>query len=156
CRGGCSIPSRRRNRCAAITEHVDLTGAAGQMRVLDTLSSICVARPVKVENTCLLKPPVMMVSGLPPLFQIDCRTFLSWPSLKLRAVPSVRAPVPSAAEGSAPEAPFEVLVLSHDSTVAVLRAVESLPVTLAWLVPTRIDSMSRLSSMPLSISWYSS
>ena len=36
-----------------------------------------VARPVKVENTCLLNAPVKIMSGLPPLVQIDCSTVLS-------------------------------------------------------------------------------
>jgi hypothetical protein len=60
---------------------------------------------VQVENTCLLKPPVMTMSGLPPLFQIDCSTLFRFASVKARWVPSVRLPVPSAADGSAPEAP---------------------------------------------------
>ena len=115
--------------------------------------SIGVARPVKLENACLLKPPTMIMSGLPPAFQIDCSTVLRFASVNARCVPSIRVPVPSAAEGSEPVAPFDVLLLIQDSTEAVLRAVVSLPVTLAWLVPTRIASMSRLSSRPLSISW---
>jgi hypothetical protein len=105
---------------------------------------------VKVENTCLLKPPTMITSGLPPELQADCSTDLSCASVNTRWLPSVRVPVPSAADGSEPD--LLVLVLIQDNTEAVLRAVESEPVTLAWLVPTRIDSMSRLSSRPLSIS----
>src|SRR5580698_2643302 len=100
------------------------------MIFLPLVSSIGEARPVKVENTCLLKPPTMIVSGLPPLFQIDCSTVLRFASVKIRCVPSLREPVPSAADGSAPETPFEVLLLSQDSTEAVLRAVASAPVTL--------------------------
>src|SRR5207302_8399777 len=74
---------------------------------------------------------------------------------KARCVPSVRVPVPSAADGSAapPAEPFDVLLLIQESTEAVTRAVVELPVFLAWLVPQRMPSMSRLSSMPLSISW---
>jgi len=49
----------------------------------------------------------MMVSGLPPEFQMLCSTALRLASVKARWVPSVRVPVPSAAEGSAPPAPFE-------------------------------------------------
>ena len=95
----------------------------------------------------------MMMSGLPPLFQIDCSTVLRSASVNARCVPSVRVPVPSAAAGSEPAAPFDVLVLIQDRIEAVLRAVVSSPAFLAWLVPTRIASMSRLSSRPLSISW---
>src|SRR6266850_3728660 len=99
----------------------------------DLVSSVGVARPVKVDITCLLKPPSMMVSGLPPLFQMLCSTALRLASVKARCVPSVRLPVPSAAEGSAPPAPFDVLVLIQERIEAVLRAVESEPVTLAML-----------------------
>ncbi len=74
--------------------------------------------------------------------------------MKARCVPSVRVPVPSAAAGSAapPAVPFDVFDLIQESTEAVLRAVVSLPVFFAWLVPQRIVSMSRFSSRPLSIS----
>src|SRR5712692_9068096 len=71
------------------------------MIFFDLVSSVGVARPVKVDITCLLKPPSMMVSGLPPLFQMLCSTALRFASVKARCVPSVRVPVPSAAEGSA-------------------------------------------------------
>src|SRR3954471_24486609 len=126
---------------------------------LALVSSVGVARPVKVENTCLLKPPVKIVSGLPPLFQIFCSTDFSCASVKARWVPSVRVPAPSAAAGSAapPALPLSVLVLIQDRIDAVLRGlVVPSPAALAWLVPKRIDSMSRLSSRPLSVSWYSS
>ena len=79
----------------------------------------------------MLKPPVMIRSGLPPAFQIDCSTVFRFVSVNRRCVPSVRVPVPSAAEGSEPEAPLELLLLIQDSTEAVLRAVESLPAALA-------------------------
>jgi len=48
--------------------------------------------------------------------------------------------------------PFEVLLAIQDRIEAVWRAVVVLPVTLAWLVPTKVVSMSRFSSRPLSIS----
>ena len=40
----------------------------------------------------------------------------------------------------------------HETTDANLRTTVVEPVALAWLVPTRLNSMSRLSSKPLSIS----
>src|SRR5262245_25885827 len=67
----------------------------------------------------------MMVSGLPPEFQIDCSTAFRLASVKARCVPPVRVPVPSAADGSAPPAPFDVLVLIQERIEAVLRATAS-------------------------------
>ena len=88
---------------------------------LDFASWIGEARPTKVENCCLLKAPVKMVSGLPPLVQIDCSVVFSCASVKARCVPSVRVPVPSAAEGSAapPAEPLDVLLLIQERTEAV-------------------------------------
>src|SRR6185312_11508144 len=89
-----------------------------------------VARPVKVENACLLNAPSMIVSGLPPLVQIEDKTVFMRASVNASCVPSVRVPVPSAADGSAgePATALDVLVLIHDRMEAVLRAVVSLPV----------------------------
>ncbi len=95
------------------------------MIFLALVSSIGDARPVKVENTCLLKPPVMITSGLPPAFQTACSTVLRLASVKMRCVPSVRVLAPVAAAGSEPPAPLLVLVLIQDSTEAVVRAVAS-------------------------------
>jgi hypothetical protein len=87
-------------------------------------SSIGEARPVKVENTCLLKAPVMILFGLPPFVQMPPSTFLRRFSVNgIRLVASVRVPVPSAAAGSAPAVPDEaeflsVLVLIHEMTDA--------------------------------------
>jgi hypothetical protein len=53
----------------------------------------------------------MIMSGLPPAFQIDCSTLLRFASVNARWVPSVRVPVPSAAEGSEPVAPFRRIAL---------------------------------------------
>ena len=96
----------------------------------------------------------MMVPGLPPLVQIEDNTLFSRASVNAICVPSARLPVPSIGDGSAgePAVPFEVLDAIHDRIEAVLRGVEVSPVTLAWLVPTRMVSMSRLSSRPFSIS----
>src|SRR5262249_18431513 len=98
---------------------------------------------------CLLKPPTMIMSGLPPAFQIDCSTLLRFASVKARCVPSVRVPVPSAAAGSEPPAPFDVLLLIQDSTEAGLRAVVSLPVTWRWWVRAGFASFARLGSEAL-------
>src|ERR1700692_4863935 len=116
------------------------------MIFFDLVSSTGVARPVKVEKVCLLKAPVMITSGLPPALQIEDSAALRLASVKARWVPSVRVPVPSAADASAPPAPFWVFDFTHERIEARLRAVVALPVFFAWLVPTRIDSMSRLSS----------
>src|SRR5918912_353912 len=101
---------------------------------------MAVDRPVKVENTCLLKAPVMIVPGLPPLFQIVDNTDLSRASVKAICVPSVRMAVPSATDGSAapPAVPLDVLETIHDRMDALLRGVTVSPTTLAWLVPTRM------------------
>src|SRR5262245_18179600 len=95
--------------------------------VLVAWSWVGVPRPTKVENTCLLKPPSMMTSGLPPAIQISCRTFLSWLSVNARGVPSTRVLEPSAEVGSAapPAEPLSVLVLIQDRTDAYLRATPS-------------------------------
>src|SRR5262249_61993868 len=97
----------------------------------DWVSSVGVARPVKVENTCLLKAPVKIVSGLPPAVHAALSTVLSRASVNTVCVPSVRVPVPSAAAGSAPPAPFAVLVLIQDRIEAGLRAVGGAPATVA-------------------------
>src|SRR4029077_20391348 len=106
---------------------------------------MAVDRPVKVENTCLLKAPVMMVPGLPPLVQIEESTDFSRASVNaIWELASVRIPVPSIGVGSAgePAVPFDVLLAIQDRIEAVLRGVEVLPATLAWLVPTRMLSIS--------------
>src|SRR5215471_2040718 len=89
--------------------------------------SIGVDRPVKVENTCLLKAPVLMTFGLPPATQMPFRTALSFASVKAAWVPSVRVPVPLAAAGSEPPVPLEVFDLIQERTEARLRAVASAP-----------------------------
>ena len=45
----------------------------------------------------MLKAPVMIVSGLPPLVQIEDSTLFSRASVNASWLPSVRVPVPSAA-----------------------------------------------------------
>src|SRR3569833_119741 len=113
---------------------------------------MAVDRPVKVENTCLLKAPVRIVPGLPPLIQIEDSTLFRRASVNAIWVPSLRVPVPSVTDGSAgePAVPFDVLDAIHDRIEAVSRGVVVLPLTLAWLVPTRRVSISRLSSRPFS------
>src|SRR6185437_11651537 len=104
-----------------------------------------VPRPVKPENACLLKLPNRILFGRPPesyaFFRAAFRSFSTnarWVALSTRRL------VPSAAVGSAPvPPPLMVLVLIHDNTSASFGAVEELPVTLAWLAPVRIDSISR-------------
>src|SRR5258707_15706086 len=108
--------------------------------------SIGVERPVNVENCCLLKAPVMMTSGLPPATQIELKTVFRFASEKETCAPSVRVPVPSAEAGSEPVPFLKVLEKIHDTTEAVRRASDD---HLAWVLPHRIDSMSRLSSRPL-------
>src|SRR5260221_4150801 len=108
--------------------------------------SMGVDRPVKVENACLLKAPVIMTSGLPPATQIEFKTVFIFASVKPTCAPSVRVPVPSAEVGSEPVPFLKVLEKIHETTEAVRRASDD---RLAWLLPHRIDSMSRLSSRPL-------
>src|SRR5262249_12420853 len=111
--------------------------------------------PVKVENTCLLKAPVRMVPGLPPLVQIDDSTDFSRASVKAICVPSVRVPVPSAAAGSAapPAVPLDVFDTIPDSTARLMRGVEELARSLAGWVPDRLASRARLSWRPFRIPW---
>src|SRR5438093_8606198 len=117
---------------------------------------MAVDRPVKVENTCLLKAPVKMTSGLPPLVQIEDNTDFSSASVNaICTLASTRMPVPSLGfEGSAgePAVPFDVLLEIQERIEAVFRGVLVLPAALAWLV-SRMLSISRFNSRPLSISW---
>src|SRR5260221_1824539 len=112
----------------------------------DDACSIGVDRPVNVENCCLLKAPVITTSGLPPAVQIEFKTVFMFASVKATCAPSVRVPVPSAEAGSEPVPVLKVLEKIHDTTEAVRRASDD---RLAWLLPPRIGSISRLSSRPL-------
>ena len=76
-----------------------------------------------------------MVSGLPPSFQINCRTGFRSASVKARCVPSVRVARPSSVTGDAPGAvPKLSFVPIQDNTLASLRATPSAPDTFAVLL----------------------
>ena len=80
---------------------------------------------MKVENICLLKPPVMIVSGLPPLSPDRVQDGLQrlFGEDALRAVGSRAGAVGRRGIAGEPAVPLTVLDLIHDRIEAVWRAV---------------------------------
>ena len=129
---------------------------------IDTLSLASlyfVATPLNAEANCLCDGDIITGSGSPPNSKAFKRPAFNSASVKVLLEPPAIAvaPVPAGvAEGEplveklpAAEDVPGLLPPYHVPTEAVSLAVDELPATFAFSIPTKALSMSRLSSLPI-------